>query len=104
MATINFYLDKLDKKGSAPIHLRINCKGAQIKLSTGRKVNPKRFDKESQRVKGKSKKALETNHYLKFLDDRADELLHHSDKKKYTHKEIKKILNQHIESLSLIHI
>lgn len=27
MATINYYLDKADKKGFAPIHLRINCEG-----------------------------------------------------------------------------
>ena len=98
MATINFYLDKLDKKGFAPIHLRINCQGSQIKFSTGRKVNPKSFDKKRQRVKERSKDAKETNHYLQFLEKRADELLHHSNKKKYTHKEIKETLNQHIQS------
>ncbi len=98
MATINFYLDKLDKKGLAPIHLRINCNGSQFKLSTGRKANPKHFDKEIQRVSGKSKKANETNHYLQYLEERADELLHHSKKKKYTHKEIKETLNEHIVS------
>lgn len=96
MATINFYLDKLDKKGLSPIHLRINCKGTQIKLSTGRKVDPKCFDKETQRVVENSKKANETNHYLKFLEERTDELLHQSNKNKYTQKEIKEILNQHI--------
>lgn len=98
MATINFYLDKLDKKGLAPIYLRINCKGSQIKLSTGRKADPKHFNKESQRVKGNSKQANETNHYLQFIEERADELLHHSNKKKYTHKKIKEVLHQHIES------
>ncbi len=98
MATINFYLDKKDKKGFTPIHLRINCKGSQIKLSTGRKVDPQYFDKEIQRVKGSSKHANITNHYLDFLEERADELLHNSDKKKYTHQRIKDILNQHIES------
>jgi len=98
MATINFYLDKKDKKGLAPIHLRINCKGSQTKLSTGRKIDPTHFNKDSQRVTGNSKKAKETNHYLKFLEERADELLHNSKKNKYTHKEIKLILNEHIES------
>lgn len=97
MATINFYLDKIDKKGLAPIHLRINCKGSQTKLSTGRKVDPKDFNKEKQRVTEKSKIAKEINHYLQFLEDRTDKLLHHSSKKKYTHKEIKEILNQLIE-------
>ena len=52
MATINFYLDKPDKKGLAPIHLRINCSGTQIKLATGQKIDPELFDKKRQRVKG----------------------------------------------------
>ena len=44
MATINFYLDKPDKKGFTPIHLRINCNGSQVKLSTGQKIEPKNFN------------------------------------------------------------
>ena len=43
MATINFYLDKPDKKGFAPIHLRINCNGNQVKTSTGQKIELKKF-------------------------------------------------------------
>ena len=45
MATINFYLDKSDKKGFAPIHLRINCNSEQVKISTGEKIKPEDFDK-----------------------------------------------------------
>jgi DNA (cytosine-5)-methyltransferase 1 len=97
MATINFYLDKPDKKGLAPIHLRINCSGAQIKLATGQKIDPDLFDKKKQRVKGITIEATETNHYLNFLNERADELLHHSNKKTFSQDEIKEILNQHIE-------
>lgn len=97
MATINFYLDKSDKKGLSPIHLRINCSGNQIKLATGQKIDPELFDKKKQRVKELSLEANETNHYLKFLSERADELLHHSNKKTFSQDEIKNILNQHIE-------
>lgn len=98
MATINFYLDKPDKKGAAPIHLRINCNGSQLKLATGQKIAPKDFDKKKQKAIGISIEATETNHYLKFLRERADELLHHSHKRSFTHDEIKEILNEHIES------
>lgn len=97
MATINFYLDKSDRKGLAPIHLRINCSGIQIKLATGQKIDPELFDKKRQRVKGITIEANETNHYLNFLNERADELLHHSNKKTFSQDEIKDILNQHID-------
>lgn len=98
MATINFYLDKSDRKGLAPIHLRINCNGSQIKLATGKKIITEQFDKKKQRATGLSIESTEINHYLKFLEDRANELLHHSTKKTYSQEEIKDILNQHIES------
>lgn len=97
MATINFYLDKPGKRGLAPIHLRINCAGSQIKLATGQKITPKQFDKKKQKAKGFSIDATEVNHYLNFLKERADELLHHSNKKTFSQEEIKEILNQHIE-------
>lgn len=97
MATINFYLDKPDKKGLAPIHLRINCSGSQIKLATGQKISPKQFDKKKQKANGLSLGATGINHYLNFLKERADELLHHSNKKTFSQEEIKEILNQHIE-------
>lgn len=97
MATINFYLDKPDKKGFAPIHLRINCSGTQIKLATGQKTDSELFDKKRQRVIGGSVELNAINHYLDFLYERADELLHHSNKKTFSQDEIKKILNQHID-------
>ena len=53
MATINFYLDKPDKKGCAPIHLRINCNGSQIKLSTGQKKDLARIMSYNRIKKGK---------------------------------------------------
>ncbi len=98
MATINFYLDKPDKKGFAPIHLRINCNGNQVKVSTGQKIEPKNFNKSKQEAIGLSVESHEINHYLDFLRERADELLHHSNKKTFVKDEIKRILNEHIEN------
>lgn len=98
MATINFYLDKSDKKGFAPIYLRINCKGSQIKLSIGQKIESKKFDKTKQEAIGLSVESHEINHYLDFLRERADELLHHSPKKIFSQDEVKKVLREHIEN------
>ena len=92
MATINYYFDKPDKKGFSPIHLRINCNGEQIKISTKEKVKPINFNKKSQLLKGKSKKALVVNHFLNYLKDRASELLNNSEKKLYTISEVKQKL------------
>jgi len=98
MATINFYLDKPDKKGFAPIHLRINCNGSQVKVSTGQKIEPKNFNKSKQKATGLSVESHEINHYLDFLRERADELLHHSNKKTFVQDEVKNVLNEHIEN------
>ncbi|WP_299432046.1 DNA cytosine methyltransferase [uncultured Maribacter sp.] len=98
MATINFYLDKPDKKGFAPIHLRINCNGSQVKVSTGQKIEPKKFNKSKQKAIGLSVESHEINHYLDFLRERADELLHHSNKKTFVQDEVKSVLNEHIEN------
>ena len=89
MATINYYLDKADKKGLSPIHLRINCNGKQIKASTGSKIKVEDFDKDKQEVRSSADNHTEINHYLSYLKDRADELLNRSYKKAFTNKEIK---------------
>ncbi|MCH8535627.1 MAG: DNA cytosine methyltransferase [Flavobacteriaceae bacterium] len=96
MATINFYLDKPDKKGFAPIHLRINCSGSQIKISTGQKIKPIKFNKTKQKAIGLTTESQEINHYLDFLKERADELLHQSNKKTFVLDEIKSYLNEYI--------
>lgn len=98
MATINFYLDKSDKKGDSPIHLRINCNGNQVKISTGIKIPSKDFNKNSQRAIVNYHEAKEINHYLDFLAERADEILHHSNKKTFNINEIKSLLTEHIEN------
>ena len=100
MATINYYLDKANKNGKCPIHLRINCNGEQIKLSTKEKVEKPKFDKEKQLVTGYSKKAKAINHFLRHLKDRAHSLLHDSNKKSFTSNEIKAKLNSIISAYS----
>ncbi|MFW5871969.1 MAG: DNA cytosine methyltransferase [bacterium] len=96
MATINYYLDKADKKGLAPIHMRINCNGSQVKVSTKKKIKPEYFDKTSQTVSDSYEEHKEYNYYLNFLKSRADELLNQSYRKTYTGKELKDLLNEHV--------
>jgi DNA (cytosine-5)-methyltransferase 1 len=98
MATINFYLDKADKKGFSPIHLRINCEGSQIKVATGEKVKIEDFDKEIQLLKNDKENHNEINHYLTYLKDRTNELFSNSNKKRYTNSEIKKLLSSYINN------
>jgi DNA (cytosine-5)-methyltransferase 1 len=103
MATINFYLDKADKKGFSPIHLRINSNGKQIKISTGEKVCVTDFDKDIQLVKESIDNHVEINHYLTYLKERANELLNKSIKKTYTNKEIKKTLYEYANAYKQDH-
>lgn len=93
MATINFYLDKADKKGFAPIYLRINCNRHQVKIAIGEKVKISFFDKEKQLLSDTDPNAIAVNHYISYLRSRADELLNNSSKKAFTLNEIKTKLN-----------
>lgn len=98
MASINFYLDKPDKKGLSPIHLRINSDGNQVKVSTGEKVDPKEFDKANQVISDNVENSNSINYYLNFLKERAEEIFTNSYKKKYSNQDIKDILHKHIEA------
>ena len=97
MASVNFYLDKVDKKGFAPIHLRINCNGTQIKISIGKKIKLDEFDKELQLATSPYNGSTELNNYLKYLKNRANELLSNTSKRAYSDAEIKKILVEFID-------
>ena len=101
MASINFYLDKPGKKGAAPIHLRINCNGEQVKVVTGEKVEPEHFDKDRQRLSTNAANHVPVNHYLDFLTDRANELFNPKYKRTYTNKQIKQRLQELIDSYRL---
>lgn len=97
MATFNFYLDKPGKNGTAPIHLRINCNGEQVKVAIGEKIDPTHFDKDAQRLTSQAENHAAVNHYLDFLVERAEELFNPTYKRSYTNKQIKKRLQDLID-------
>ncbi|MEZ5035365.1 MAG: DNA cytosine methyltransferase [Chitinophagaceae bacterium] len=103
MVSINFYLDKEDKRGYSPIHMRINCNGSQIKISTKQKIKPSDFNKRTKTVKVKAENATQINYYLNGLRNRADEILNKSTKRTFTEKEIKFALNKYVESFERDH-
>ena len=95
-ATINFYIDKLDKKGYAYIFLRINCNGKQTKISIGEKIAPDNF--VQQFATNDHPNAYYLNSYLTYLKERANEIVNRSTKKTFTAKEIKKKLSEFINN------
>lgn len=95
-ATINFYLDKPDKKGKAPIFLKIYCNGEHAKISITEKIAPEHFDKENQLALASYPDAIALNNYLRYLKDRANELINKSAKKIFTAKEIKNHLHDFV--------
>ena len=96
-ATVNFYLDKPTKKGEAPIYLRINCNGTQVKLTVGEKVDPEHFDKTEQRLKPQAQHHTAINYYLDYLQERAEELLDPQYKHTYTEHQLKERLQEFID-------
>jgi len=56
-----------DKKGEAPIYLRITINGERAEISTNSKINPELWDKASQRVAGKTESAKIINLSLNNL-------------------------------------
>ena len=102
-ATINFYLDKTDKKGNSPIFLRINCGGKQSKISIGEKIAPDFFDKENQIALDSFSNSKPLNNYLAYLKERANELINNSPKKVFTTKEIKSKLRGFVNNYKADH-
>jgi DNA (cytosine-5)-methyltransferase 1 len=98
MATINFYLDKPDKKGFSPIHLRINSNREQVKVSISEKVKSEFFDKEKQSLKPGAENASQINYYLSYLRERVNELFITSAKKTFTNQEIKERLTEFVSA------
>lgn len=102
-ATINFYLDKTDKKGNSPIFLRINCGGKQSKISIGEKIAPDFFDKENQIAINSFPNCKPLNNYLTYLKERANELINKSPQKVFTAKEIKNKLSGFVNNYKADH-
>lgn len=99
MASINFYLDKVGKNGFAPIHMRINCEGVQIKLSTKKRVKPEDFDRSTMQVKPSDSRHKELNHYLKYISERAHEFMH-GRTKRMTKEQVKKEISSYMTGYS----
>lgn len=97
MATINYYLDKEDKKGKSPIHLKVNCDGTQFKISTKLKVKTTEFDKNKQLISTTVKGFQNKNFFLTHLKNRANELLNDTYGT-YDVTKLKSILNEYVKS------
>jgi len=67
--TTRFYVReaKKDRKGEAPIYLRITVNGERAEISTNRRVNPELWDKASQKVAGRTEPARIINSSLNNL-------------------------------------
>jgi site-specific recombinase XerD len=58
-----------DKKGFAPIYLRISVNGERAELSVNRKVAPQKWDARLQRAVGRSESARALNDYLDSVEN-----------------------------------
>lgn len=66
--TVLYYLKKGKKDSNCvPIYLRITINGEQIEYSTKRKTEIEKWDKNAQRLKGRSEEARQINNYLENL-------------------------------------
>jgi len=79
----HFYVKeaKKDKKGEAPIYLRITVNGERAEISTNRKVNPELWDKSANRVAGRSEPARITNTALNNLLSKVEKYFSNLDMK-----------------------
>jgi DNA (cytosine-5)-methyltransferase 1 len=98
MATINYYLDKQDKKGFAPIHLRINSRGKQIKIATCLKVMPQDFNKDNQAILETDSNFENKNTKLNLLKAQTEDYFNNPYVRKYTLPEIKNKLRELVNS------
>ena len=69
------------RKGEAPIYLRITVNGERAELATNRKVNPDLWDKDAQRVAGRTEPARIINTVLNNLVSKVEKYFSHPDMK-----------------------
>ncbi|WP_332732641.1 DNA cytosine methyltransferase [Flavihumibacter sp.] len=92
MPTVNFYLDKKDKKGFCPIYLRVMISGKPFKATTGEKVNCLEWDKDAQQVKKNTQNSSSINNYLAFLKEEVKKYLSSPSKKSFSELELKSMV------------
>jgi hypothetical protein len=54
-------------KGEMPVYMRLTIDGARTEFATKRKVDPKNWNYESGRIKGKTEEGKALNHYFDLL-------------------------------------
>jgi hypothetical protein len=66
----HFYLKeaKTNRKGLAPIYLRITVNGERADISINKKINPENWDKNNERAHGRTESARTINAYLDTLN------------------------------------
>ena len=76
MLTINYRVrkDRVGKDGRAPIQIRVHYQSAVAAASTGKRIEPSRWDEGRRRVKGKTQDAININKMLDWLEARLDAL------------------------------
>ena len=79
----HFYVreTKKDRKGEAPIYLRITVNGERAEISTNRKVNPDLWDRAAERVVGRSEPARIVNASLDSLSGKVEKYFSNLDAK-----------------------
>ncbi len=70
MATVNFYLKETESKTETVLYLVYFCEAFRLKISTGEKIHPKKWNKISQRAK---KSFTGYTDFNIFLDELAEE-------------------------------
>jgi integrase len=68
------YKSRLNKKGEAPIYLRISYSNERRNISTGYNIEPEKWDKTKGRVKGGKDTALAINAYLSSTKEKLMEI------------------------------
>lgn len=70
--SIHFHLvnSKMNNQGSAPIYLRLTVNNKRIEYSITRRIEPKFWNKRSQKVMGTNREAVEINNHIDNLKHR----------------------------------
>ncbi|MCY1720426.1 site-specific integrase [Prolixibacteraceae bacterium Z1-6] len=78
--SILFYTktSKKDKKGKAPIYCRITVNGGRAEISTNEKTEPDKWDRATQRMKGRSELVKTTNNHLDVIESKIKRLFNRS--------------------------
>ncbi len=65
-------MGKIDKKGHAPIYLRITLNGERAEITTNRRIEVAKWDTSSHRAKGRSEEARNLNTCLDNLENKVN--------------------------------